>query len=266
MKKISKTSAMHMVKLVSRTLLFLAVLGIYIYAKVSEPEITIRQSKLSPYIYGFVALIYIVEMGLRFFPSKIESMGCQKQFARNFIPTDETEPVLSKRSATVAIALIWILGNSVFGALYLLGIFDEGIMLLISLFYSVCDMICILYFCPFQTWMMKNKCCGTCRIYNWDFAMMFTPMAFIIHPLTLTLFGVSVALLIYWEVCLYRHPERFSERTNACLSCKSCKEKLCHHKTQLRSFLKKNRESLLLKGNTVIGKVKEKLKSKKDDE
>ena len=58
-------------------------------------------------------------------------------------------------------------------------IIDEGVLWLVCLFYGVCDMICILFFCPFQSWFLKNKCCCTCRIYNWDYAMMFTPLFFI---------------------------------------------------------------------------------------
>ena len=66
--------------------------------------------------------------------------------------------------------------NGIFGALHLAGVLDDGIMILLCSVYSVCDIICILFFCPFQTWFMKNKCCSSCRIYNWDYAMMFTPL------------------------------------------------------------------------------------------
>ena len=66
----------------------------------------------------------------------------------------------------------------------------------------------------------------------------------------------SLLLLIVWELAALLHRERFSEQTNACLSCANCKEKLCHHKRQLRHFLRKNKERLLLKGNAAIEKVK----------
>lgn len=39
-----------------------------------------------------------------------------------------------------------------------------------------------------------------------------------------------------------KHPERFSIWTNAGMSCRTCKEKLCHHKKQLQGFWKKNKE------------------------
>jgi len=72
----------------------------------------------------------------------------------------------------------------------------------------------------------------------------------------ITLLGVALLLLLVWELAAWLHPERFDERTNECLSCAHCKEKLCHHKKQLRHFLRKNKERLVLKGNAVVEKVK----------
>ena len=109
-------------------------------------------------------------------------------------------------------------------------------MILLCLAYSVCDMICILFFCPFQTWFLKNKCCCTCRIYNWDYAMMFTPLFFVRKSYTWSLLVLSVALLARWEITFYKYPERFSEATNGYLGCRNCSEKLCAHKNQLKSL------------------------------
>lgn len=135
--------------------------------------------------------------------------------------------------------LAWFGLNGAIGVLYWTGIIDEGILFLICLAYSVCDMICILFFCPFQSWFMKNRCCTTCRIYNWDFAMMFTPLVFTKRFFTWSLLLVALIILVQWEVTVYRHPERFSDETNESLTCKNCTEKLCHHKTQLRSLWKR---------------------------
>ena len=94
--------------------------------------------------------------------------------------------------------------------------------------------------------------------------MMFTPNLFIPSFYTWSLLGMSLLLLIRWEVTLNKYPERFAKNTNGCLSCRNCNEKLCHHKKQLRSFLKANKESLLLKGNTVIEKAKKTIRRKKN--
>ena len=154
--------------------------------------------------------------------------------------------------------------NGAIGLMYAAKWIDAGILLLISLAYSVCDMICILFFCPFQTWFMKNKCCTSCRIYNWDFIMMVTPLIFIPSVFTWSLVFCALLLLIRWEVTIHRHPERFFEETNGNLSCASCQERLCQHKTQLQHFLKENREQIRQRRKDVITQVRELTETKKE--
>ena len=236
---LSRVSVFHYVKLVYRSLLLAAVAVYYIVKRVSGIDERVETLANSPVVLGVLGAVFAVEMIFRMFPSSLESMGCEKQFKRYHRPTDEERPRLQSGWITFSVFLAWVLLNGAFGALYLTGIFDQWIMILISLVYSVCDMCCILFFCPFQTWFMKNKCCTTCRIYNWDYAMMFTPLAFVRGPFTWGLFGMALLLLLLWEVRLRLHPERFSECTNASLTCVNCREKLCHHKKQLRRFLRK---------------------------
>lgn len=235
-KKISTISLLHFVKLTVRSLLFLATLVCYI---LNRTEI-LTYNAILPIIFW---VLFVVEMLLRFFPSGLESMGCQKQFAKNYEPFDENRsPENQSWKTTFLVASVWIALNAIFGALYFMRIIDRGILILIAMAYSVCDIICILFFCPFQTWFMKNRCCTTCRIYNWDFAMMFTPLVFIPGLYTYSLLGFALALLARWEIAYRLHPERFSTATNKCLDCSLCKEKLCSHKKQLRGFLKKYKQ------------------------
>ena len=264
-KKLSKISALHYYKLFFRSALFLAAVIIYIIDPVSFCAALLGKNPEGPFIFAVIGVVFVLEMILRFFPSDVESMGCQKQFKRNYIETGESVPTSRTPLRTLAVAGAWLLLNGIIGALYFLGIIDAGILILISLAYSVCDMICILYFCPFQTWFLKNKCCGSCRIYNWDYAMMFTPLVFIPSVYTYTLLGIAVLLLIFWEMLIILHPERFFEQTNSCLSCANCKEKLCHHKRQLRHFLRANKELLILKGNTVVEKAKKRIEEIKNN-
>jgi hypothetical protein len=154
------------------------------------------------------------------------------------VRTGNTNIEIEDNNAVMLVALIWISFNAVFGALHMMGILDDGIMLILCCAYSVCDLICILFFCPFQSWFLKNKCCSTCRIYNWDYAMMFTPLFFVRESYTWSLLILSVALMLRWEITFYRHPERFSEATNGYLGCRNCTEKLCTHKNQLKSLWK----------------------------
>ena len=218
--------------------MFIALLVMYIiYRCMSGPDVLDYLDR-RPLIVTVIVAIFTVEMILRFFPSQLESPGSQKQFAENYIKSGETEIAIHDNNGTVLVLLIWVGFNAIFGALYIADVLDAGIMLLLSCAYSVCDMICILFFCPFQTWFLKNKCCSTCRIYNWDYAMMFTPLFFVMKPYTWGLLALSAALLIRWEVTFYLHPERFSDQTNEYLRCQNCTEKLCGHKKQLETLWK----------------------------
>ena len=236
--KISIVSTLHYIRLAYRSALFVLLLISYIrYRLFSESTVLERVERL-PAILFVTWAVFVLEMVMRFYPSRFESPGCQKQFARNYIKSGSTEISIPDNNAAVLVALIWIVFNGIFGALHLAGVLDDGIMILLSSAYSVCDIICILFFCPFQTWFMKNKCCSTCRIYNWDYAMMFTPLFFIRKSYSWSLLALSVALLIRWEITFYLHPERFSEKTNDYLQCRNCTEKLCTHKKQLNSLWK----------------------------
>ncbi len=243
-KKLSKIMIMHYWKLSFRSVLFLSALILYIYNRLHNTDSYFSGFDENTVILAVIWCIFAGEMILRFIPSSFESMGCQKQFQINYKPTHlpKEKAELLAPIRTFSVIAAWVALNGAIGALYYFNIIDEGILLLISLAYSVCDMICILFFCPFQTWFMKNRCCCTCRIYNWDFAMMFTPLIFVYTLFAKTLVLLSFALLVRWEYLIYRHPEYFSEKTNQSLSCVNCQEKLCHHKTQLKTFWKSQKK------------------------
>ena len=189
----------------------------------------------------------------------------QAMTAKPDAPKERSEMNRQPGVVTLAAFSSWIALNAIIGMLYYMGIFDKGILLLIALAYSVCDVICILFFCPFQTWIMKNKCCGSCRIYNWDYAMMFTPFIFIPHPFTWSLLGIALIILFKWEITYRTHPERFVESCNDSISCKNCTEKLCQHKRQLRRFLKKRALKFNLKENPLFKKKKDKKNNESDN-
>ncbi len=241
-RKLSVVSTWHYVRLIYRSVLFALLLISYIRFRLYSEASIIESVEKMPTIIVITWAVFVVEMIFRFFPSKYESPGCQKQFAKNYIKSGSTEIVIHDNNASVLVALIWVVFNGLFGALHMTGILDDGIMILLCSAYSICDIICILFFCPFQTWFMKNKCCSSCRIYNWDYAMMFTPLFFVRKSYTWSLLVLSVALLVRWEITFYLHPERFSEKTNDYLQCKNCTEKLCVHKKQLNSLWKQIEE------------------------
>lgn len=236
--KLTVVGTIHYCKLVLRSAIFVTLLVLYILYKTRGGNDIESILESRPLILVAVWAIFVIEMVFRFFPSQYESPGCQKQFAQNYVKTGKSNIVIEDNNAVFLVALVWISFNLIFGALHMLGFLDDGIMILLCSAYSVGDLICILFFCPFQTWFLKNKCCCTCRIYNWDYAMMFTPLFFVQKPYTWSLLVLSIALLARWEISFFRHPERFSENTNGYLGCKNCSEKLCAHKKQLNSLWK----------------------------
>ncbi|MBR5358828.1 MAG: hypothetical protein IK128_06430 [Clostridiales bacterium] len=179
-------------------------------------------------------VVFIIEMAFRFFPNPLECRGVQKQFKRNYAGTGSAAVIDVGNKGAMLAAMLFFGGNAVFGLLHMLGIFDDRVMILLASIYSICDIVCILFFCPFQSWFLHNKCCTTCRIYNWDFAMLFTPMFFVDNWYGRILLGMAAVLMLRWELAFFLHPEYFSESTNEYLKCANCDEKLCAHKNRLR--------------------------------
>ncbi len=236
--RLSPVSTMHYIRFALRLIIFGVLLVLYVLYRLFGGDDIASVIESYPALLVLIWAVFVAEMIFRFFPSRIESPGCQKQFACNYTKTGRTDIVIQDNHGVMMAAFVWMVPNVILGALYMEGILDDGIMILVCSAYSVCDMICILFFCPFQTWILKNKCCCTCRIYNWDYAMMFTPLFFVRKPYTWSLVALSVALLARWEITFYFHPERFSEDTNGYLNCANCNEKLCHHKDQLKRLWK----------------------------
>ena len=134
-----------------------------------------------------------------------------------------------KRSTRDAyyIAIIWIMMIIVFAILYKFKIMDHSILLLIAVAFYLSDVICVLFWCPFKVLFMGNRCCTTCRIFNWDHLMMFSPLIFIPGFFSWTLAGMAVVIFLVWEITFFVHPERFWEDTNNSLSCSNCTDELC---------------------------------------
>lgn len=177
-------------------------------------------------------------MVLQLIPAKgYLPLGSLKQFKEFYKPIkkllDKNELVkFIKKSwiETLKISVVWILIIAGVGIVRVFNIIGIKEILLISVVFYVLDMIFVLFWCPFRVWILKNRCCTTCRIFNWDHMMMFSPLLFIPGFYSFSLFFFSVAVLLVWELCFFNHPERFCEDTNAALKCNNCVDKLCGNK------------------------------------
>ena len=131
--KISVISAHHFAKLIFRSLLLLFSAAVYIINRLGATGETFGGMEDNKLGVGVIWLVFFVEILLRFFPSMTESMGAEKQFRKNYIPTGESTATNQSGWRTFFVLVSWLGLNGVFGALYLAGIFDAGIMVLISL-------------------------------------------------------------------------------------------------------------------------------------
>ena len=191
---------------------------------------------LTPLTVVWLALM--ASMLFRFFPSRVESLGCQKEFPGRFRPTGtapDREEIHRADRGALWVLLSWLALNALVYLAWGQGWVNRRFLVCLAGFYGVCDIICILFFCPFQAWMMHNRCCTTCRIYNWDYLMICTPLLGIPGPLSLSACLLALALVVRWELTYHRRRERFFVSSNDALRCDQCREHLCRYKRALAS-------------------------------
>ncbi len=132
----------------------------------------------------------------------------------------------------VPVIVFWVAFNvGIAFALGKLGWLNEAIIMLWAFFYFVFDLVCVVLWCPLQIFLMRNRCCTTCQIFNWDAIMAVTPFLLVSCWFSWLLVGMAALTLLRWELSFALHPERFDERTNARLSCANCRDKLCYYRT-----------------------------------
>lgn len=126
------------------------------------------------------------------------------------------------------VIVFWIVFNALIAiVLWLTGNLTPEVAVLWAMFYFMFDVFSVVVWCPIQIVFMRNRCCATCQIFNWDGIMAATPLIFVGGWFGWPIVALSVIVLLRWEIAAARHPERFDESTNARLSCVQCTEKLC---------------------------------------
>lgn len=222
-----------------RVLVFASAFAVYVYDKMFLEDTMMR-----PFLWRITPLhvlwmIFMVTMLLHIFPTKKLTMALRKAEPQEYVAPEAYDQlelyrfVQDQNIKAWRVMLSWLFFNAIFGFLYLLKIIDNTDLLMLTIFYYLCDYICILFYCPFQHLIMKNRCCVNCRIYDWGHFMMFTPMLFIRDFFSWSLFFTSCVVLIHWEIIYNKHPERFWYGSNQRLQCQHCGDKICQIKRRL---------------------------------
>ena len=231
----SRFRTLYIRRLIFRSLIFISMILLYTFRKNDFDVATGFNfiTKFSPLhiLWG----IWMIDMILQLCKvPKYWPLGSQKFWGNRYLP-DLTglDKHLFKRyikqmnSDSISVAITWILLTAIIDILYFTHTISYQVVILCTTAFYVCDLICVIIWCPFRTFFMHNKCCTTCRIFNWDHAMMFLPLVAIPGIWTYTLLALSIVIIIVWEVACTLHPERFHEITNCALRCSNCKDRLC---------------------------------------
>ena len=222
-----------MIRLIARIIIFIT--GLFMCKDAQNFEILEGNNFFKEFdILHLLWGVWVCDMIYQILPIKNKvALGSQKLFANRFKPILEKinyealkNYVVTTTKAAYKVFIIWTVVNIDLGILYYTNVINKIWLFMISVFFYVCDLICVLVWCPFRL-LMKNKCCTTCRIFNWDHLMMFTPLIFVGGFYSTSLVIMSILAWLVWELCVMMYPERFSEMTNAALKCSECTDKLC---------------------------------------
>ena len=234
MSAVSKTRKNYIARLVGRCLILIACC-VLCFAAPGEFEVLegLRFFRRFSALH-LLWVIWVIDMFQQIIPIKNKvPLGSQKLFANRFRPIREKinheslrRYIQTTSRTAYKVMLLWVALIAAIGALYLFGVIDKKALFLISVLFYVCDPICVLIWCPFRL-LMKTRCCTTCRIFNWDHLMMFSPLIFMGGFYALSLAAMAVLAFGTWELCILIYPERFWDQSNAALKCSECTDKLC---------------------------------------
>ena len=230
----STTRKRYIARLVGRCVIFLICVYLYMFRQdvfsVLDGFNFFKELSLLHLLW----VVWTVDMVLQIIPVKNKvPLGSQKLFANRFRPIREKinyealrSYIVSTTKSAYKVFFLWCGLIAVIGGLYYSHVIDKIVLFMLSVLFYVCDLICVLIWCPFRL-IMKNRCCTTCRIFNWDHLMMFSPLIFAGGFYAVPLVIMSAAAWLVWELCVMMYPERFWDHSNAALQCSACTDKLC---------------------------------------
>jgi hypothetical protein len=245
-KKISPTRKKYIAKFIFRCIV--AVIYSVLFFTDKDAFTVINRGAFFTSGFSFLHVmfgIWILDMLLQIIPIKnAVPLGSQKHMKIRFVDikgivTEEAQKLkgkitkeaiknyaVSTTKKAYRVFLIWIALLTVLGVLYYTHVIDNAFLFMVTVLFYVGDLVCVLIWCPFRL-ILHTRCCTTCRIYNWDHLMMFTPIMFIGSLYSTVLVLLALAVWVLWELCVFLYPERFWEQTNHALKCSECTDKLC---------------------------------------
>lgn len=230
----SATRKRYILRLVVRSIIF----GICVVLAIAAPQkfdiLDGTNFFSGPSWLHILWLLWVADMIQQIIPIKNKvPLGSQKLFANQFRPIRDKINhealkiyIQTTTKAAYKVLLLWCALIVGIGILYWTGVIGKVWLFMCSVCFYVCDLICVLIWCPFRL-LMKTRCCTTCRIFNWDHLMMFSPLIFMGGFYAESLVVLAILAWLIWEVSIMMYPERFWDKSNAALKCSECTDKLC---------------------------------------
>ena len=232
--KMSETRKRYVMRLIGRILILIACAVLCLTHPESFSVLEGMNFFREISLFHLLWLVWVIDMIFQIIPIRNKiPLGSQKLFANRFRPLRDKinyqalhKYVVTTTKAAYKVMILWFALIAAIGAVYYAGWLGKTGLFMISVLFYVCDLICVLVWCPFRL-MMKTRCCTTCRIFNWDHLMMFSPLIFMGGFYAISLVVLAVLAWLIWEICILLYPERFWEITNVALRCSECTDKLC---------------------------------------
>lgn len=154
----------YIVKLSIRIFIFLFVACLYLSDRQLLETFIYQPLYLGVTPLHILWVIFMVMMLKHLFPKEPFTMALLKseknkyEEVPNYSKLELLEFIQDQNIKAWKVMLVWLIGNGFVGLLYSFDIIGKAELIFLSVFYFLCDYICILFYCPFQSHIMKNKC------------------------------------------------------------------------------------------------------------
>ena len=226
----------HIFRLIFHVLLLAAALALYFIDIERLNFVTVLYQGLDGAYLWIVWATLAIPMLFRIFPNRRIAIGARKHFACSYDPVAQIvsgaeelpKAIKHLHKGAFLSGFGWlVITAAILFMLFHLGMLIPSAVLILTLVYAVVDLVFVLFFCPLRTLFMRNRCCVTCRIHNWDYFMKCAPMILFPSIYSISLVVLSAIVILCWEIALRRNPHFFSRETNNSLHCSACLDKLC---------------------------------------
>jgi len=171
---ISRIRKIYMLRLIGRVLVFLAAAAVFFLRPETFSVLEGYSFFKTPSLLHLLWIVWMLDMLHQLLPAKNNlALGSKKLFRQYFRSVREKldlqklkQYILSTTRSAYRIMILWAMLICSLGVLHETGILSDAVLLMVSILFYVCDLICVLVWCPFRL-LLKNRCCTTCRIFNW---------------------------------------------------------------------------------------------------